>query len=307
PAGGRPRLAGLPPQTPLPPRPRPPPPHRQRGRLTVTPRHPQCRTPSLHNTASATPGTINTPVSRDSTATRATDADGVQGRFEQYGDAMVPAGGRTGEGRRRSRARTGAGAPGRRPHSALSRQRPGSAACLDGSMVPAAGHPAGLRADGPPAGAGVKGARRSSDPRFDGRLRARAVRVPARARPARLRPHRRALAGGRGDGTGDRQPAPPRRGAPTLLSDLILSDTRTPRCTATTDWSLTTYAQSRNDAPAQPPGSGHRMLCTPPPRCRALPADVVHRVESTVRASGAVGECREFVHGREGRSGSDGC
>lgn len=36
------------------------------------------------------------------------------------------------------------------------------------------------------------------------------------------------------------------------------------------------------------PGSGHRMLCTPPLRCRALQADVVHRVEPPVRASGAV-------------------
>lgn len=36
------------------------------------------------------------------------------------------------------------------------------------------------------------------------------------------------------------------------------------------------------------PGDGHRILRAPPLRCRALPADVVHRVESTARASGAV-------------------
>ncbi|MBE1603024.1 hypothetical protein H4687_009253 [Streptomyces stelliscabiei] len=36
------------------------------------------------------------------------------------------------------------------------------------------------------------------------------------------------------------------------------------------------------------PGDGHRILRAPPLRCRAVPADVVHRVESTARASGAV-------------------
>jgi hypothetical protein len=41
-----------------------------------------------------------------------------------------------------------------------------------------------------------------------------AVRVPARTRPAGVRPHRGLLAGGGGAGTGDCQPAPPRGPGP---------------------------------------------------------------------------------------------